>query len=133
MQRPFLHDAVFLCIFREPARTAHSILKECRSADYLQGLPMDLAGALDGWTLMYRHILENHRREGDWLFFHYDQLFEDAALSRIEKILGVQVDRRFPDAQLKRSPADGSVSGAARAVSQTRRPADRNRIPGAAA
>src|SRR5207245_1776489 len=74
--RPFLHDGVFLCIFREPARTAHSILKECRSADYLQGLPMDFAGALDGWTLMYRHILENHRHEGDWLFFHYDQLFE---------------------------------------------------------
>ena len=65
---------------------------------------------------MYRHILENHRHEGDWLFFHYDQLFEDAGLSRIEESLGVQVDRRFPDAQLKRSPADGSVSAAAHAV-----------------
>jgi len=110
--RAFLSDTVFLCIFREPARTAHSIVKECRGADYLQGLPMDFAAALDGWTLMYRHILDVHRREGDWLFFHYDQLFEDAALARVERALGVPVDRTFPDAQLKRSPVDGSVSEA---------------------
>src|SRR5260370_15008227 len=56
--RPFLGDAVLLCMIREPARTAHSIVKECRHADYLQGLAMDFSHAVEIWTLMYRHILE---------------------------------------------------------------------------
>ncbi len=30
--RPHARHAVFLCIFREPARTVQSILKECRDA-----------------------------------------------------------------------------------------------------
>src|SRR5262249_26774035 len=78
--RPFLADAVFLCVFRDPARTVTSILKECRTAAYLEGLPMDYAGAIEVWTLMYRHVLEIHRLVGEWLFFHYDQLFRDPSL-----------------------------------------------------
>ena len=114
--RPFLSDAAFLCVFREPARTAHSIVMECRTADYLQGLPMDFAAALDVWTLMYRHILEEHRHAGDWLFFHYDQLFDATSLSRLEAVLGVAADSRFPDPQLKRSHAEGDVGPTALAA-----------------
>jgi hypothetical protein len=107
--RPFVADAVFLCVFREPARTAQSILKECREADYLQSLPMDFNGAVTVWTLMYRHILEVHRHVGEWLFFHYDQLFSEAALCRLEAALGVAADRQFPDAKLKRTSAVGNI------------------------
>jgi hypothetical protein len=114
--RPFLSNAVFLCVFREPARTAHSIVKECRTADYLQGLPMDFPTAVEVWTLMYRHVLEVHRRAGEWLFFHYDQLFDPAALSRLEAALGVAADRRFPDPNLRRSPGEGDVGPEARRV-----------------
>jgi hypothetical protein len=101
---------MFLCVFREPARTAQSILKECREADYLQGLPMDFAGAVAVWTLMYRHILEVHCQTGEWLFFHYEQLFDDAALRRVEAALRVEADHQFPDPTLKRSPATGEVA-----------------------
>ena len=111
--RSFLSDTVFVCVFREPARTAHSIVKECRTADYLQGLPMDFSTAVEVWTLMYRHILEVHRRAGDWLFFHYEQFFDAATLSRLEAALGVAADRRFPNPKLKRSPGEGSVGRAA--------------------
>ena len=111
-----LPDTLFLCIFREPARTCHSILKECRTADYLQGLPMDFGGAVEVWTLMYRHILEEHRHIGDWLFFHYEQLFNEAALRRLEAALGTRADRQFPDRNLTRSSADGEVGPKARAV-----------------
>src|SRR5262249_29824177 len=109
-------ETVFLCTFREPARTCQSILKECRNADYLQGLPMDFASAVEVWTLMYRHILEEHRHSGEWLFFHYDQLFSEAALHRLEAALCVRADRLFPDRNLKRSAADGEVGTTARAV-----------------
>jgi hypothetical protein len=114
--RGFLPDTRFLCIFREPARTCHSILNECRTADYLQGLPMDFAGAVEVWTLMYRHILEEHRHTGDWLFFHYEQLFDEPSLRWLEAALGVSVDRHFPDRNLKRSSAEGEVGTAAREV-----------------
>ena len=114
--RCFLPDTVFLCTFREPARTCQSILKECQNADYLQGLPMDFASAVKVWTLMYRHILEKHRHSGEWLFFHYDQLFSEAALHRLKAALCVRADRYFPDRNLKRSAADGEVGAAARAV-----------------
>jgi hypothetical protein len=107
--RRFLSDAVFLCIFREPARTAHSIVKECQQADYLQGLPIDFARAVEVWTLMYRHILEVHAQVGEWLFLHYDQLFESSAFAKLEAALGVRPDRKFPEPKLKRSVADGEV------------------------
>lgn len=111
--RPFLPDVVFLCVFREPARTAHSIVKECRAADYLQGLPMDFSTAVEVWTLMYRHVLEVHRHAGRWLFFHYEQLFDLTHLSRLEAALGAAADRGFPDARLKRSADGGGVGPAA--------------------
>jgi hypothetical protein len=114
--RPFLADAVFLCVFRDPARTVNSILKECRTAAYLEGLPMDYAGAIEVWNLMYRHVLETHRRIGEWLFFHYDQLFSDPALDKLEAMLGVRVNRRFADRSLQRSPAEGSTGRRAQAV-----------------
>jgi hypothetical protein len=114
--RPFLKDSVFLCIFREPERTAHSIVKECRCADYLEGLPMTFATGVRVWALMYRHILEVHRHAGEWLFFHYDQLFHNATLSRVEAVLGVPADRQFPEEKFKRSPQRGRVRAEARAI-----------------
>jgi hypothetical protein len=114
--RPFLGDAVLLCIFREPARTANSIVKECRNADYLQGLPMDFSRAVEIWTLMYRHILEVHRQVGHWVFLHYDQLFDDTIFAKLEAALGVRPDRRFPEPKLKRSAGDAEVGSAAIAV-----------------
>jgi hypothetical protein len=114
--RPFLPDTLFLCVFREPARTAHSIVKECTSADYLRGLPMDFASALEVWSLMYRHVLEVHRCAGEWHFFHYEQLFEDATLVRLEAALRARVNRQFPDRSLKRSPAEGPSGPEVRAV-----------------
>jgi hypothetical protein len=110
--RPFLPDPVFLCVFREPSRTAQSILRECRSADYLAGLPMSFAAALEVWVLMYRHVLQVHRHAGSWLFFHYDQLFEDGALGELEGVLDAPANRQFPDTRLKRSLAEGEVKGA---------------------
>ncbi len=102
--RPHARDAVFLCIFREPARTVQSILKECRDAPYLHTLAMNFKRAVRVWTLMYQHVLRHHRHQGQWVFVHYDQVLDGSALPKLEKVLDAPVDHRFADPTLKRSP-----------------------------
>jgi hypothetical protein len=114
--RPFVGDAAFLCIFREPSRTAQSILKECRDVPYLHDLSMSFTRAVQVWILMYRHVLETHRHAGDWLFLHYDQVLNGSASSRIRALLGVEPDPLVPKPVLKRSPARGRVGQAAQDV-----------------
>lgn len=104
--RPFLRDPVFLCVFREPAVTAASIMKECRTRDYLRHVTMTPAWALELWFLMYSHILTVHRQEGTWLFIHYRQAFTGTGLDRLASLTGAEIDRSFPDRALQRSTAD---------------------------
>jgi hypothetical protein len=107
--RPFLKNTVFVCVFRDPARTALSILKECRDAEYLHGLSISFRQALEVWNLMYRHILEVHRHEGAWLFLHYNQILTERGLDRLEAFVDASVDHSFPDASLRRSFSDNPV------------------------
>jgi hypothetical protein len=106
--RPFLNGAVFVCVFRDPATTAASIVKECREAKYLQTLSMSFSRAIKIWSGMYLHILRNHRRHGEWLFLHYEQVMHGDGLSRLERFVGAPVDASFPETALSRSsPAEG--------------------------
>jgi len=114
--RPLLNNTVFVCVFRDAASTALSILKECRDASYLHSLSMNFERALRIWTLMYKHILEHHRQEGEWLFLHYDDLFSGRGLSRLEAFLKVPVDRTFPDVSLHRSFSNHPVPAETRRV-----------------
>lgn len=99
--RPFLHDTVFVCVFRHPAATAASIVKEVRR--HLHGLAVDVEEALEIQRLMYRHVLDVHRHDGRWLFLHYDQVLAGLGLDRLEAFTGASVDRSFPDPSLRRS------------------------------
>jgi len=107
--RPFLKNTVFICVFRNPASTALSILKECRDAEYLRSLSISFRQALEVWNLMYRHILEVHRHEGAWLFLHYNQLVSGEGLERLEAFVDAPVDRSFPDPSLRKSLSDHPV------------------------
>ena len=107
--RPHLRDTVFLCIFRHPAITVSSIVKECREAAYLHNVHMTEDRATEIWQMMYSHIMEIHRHEGDWLFLHYEQFLNGSAFDRIEQTLKAPVDRSFPDQTLKRSQAIPSI------------------------
>jgi len=107
--RPFLKDTVFLCVFRDPASTARSILKECQDVELLRSLSITFDQALQVWTLMYRHILEIHRYEGEWLFIHFDQVLSPAGLDRIERFVEAPVDWSFPDLALRRSFSNRAV------------------------
>jgi len=74
--RPLLERTSFVCVFRDPASTAMSILTECREDVALHTLSMNFHQALAVWTLMYRHIVEVHSKDGDWLFLHYNQVLQ---------------------------------------------------------
>jgi hypothetical protein len=99
-------NAVNLCVFRHPHRTARSILREAETERYLKNLSISFGGALRVWRCMYTHVLETHRRQGDWLFLHYDQLFEEETLDRIERFIDGPVNRSFPDRSVSRTRRD---------------------------
>ena len=97
--RPYLKGAAFVVVFREPAKTAVSILKACQHAP----IRLTFRQALKVWTQMYKHILEIHHYDGDWLFLHYSQLLTGEGLNKLESFLQTLIDRSFPDALLSRS------------------------------
>jgi hypothetical protein len=107
---PYVDDAVFICVFRDPATTAQSILTECGELPYLRSLAIDFDGALEVWTLMYRHVLEEHQHTGEWLFLHFNQVLTETGLARIEALTKARLDRTFPDATLQRSSSRRAVA-----------------------
>lgn len=101
--RPHLPpDTGRVCVFRDPAATAVSILRECREAPYLASLPMDEERALAVWCAMYERVLARSD-DGPWLFLHYDQMLTQDGIARLERFAGGTLDRRFPEASLRRS------------------------------
>jgi hypothetical protein len=101
--RPVLGKTVFLCIFREPGRTAASMITDSRQQIYLSNIRLSQRRAVRAWISTYQHVLEKHSRKGQWLFVHYDQLLDGSAIDRIESTVEAALDTRFVDARLKRS------------------------------
>jgi hypothetical protein len=109
--RPYLAaDTVFICVFRDPASTARSILKEIAAKPYLASIQLSFGQALDVWTRMYDHIVALHRHEGEWMFVHYDQVASGAALEALASFTGAHVDASFPEAGLRHhTPGDDKL------------------------
>jgi len=92
-----------ICVIRNPAAVVTSILKECQTAKYLQGVIITTEEAFKLWRLMYRHVLSHHSCQGDWLFVPYEKLFASDALDRIQDFTEVRIDRSMPDIRYNRS------------------------------
>jgi len=101
--RKYLDEHINLVIFRHPGVTAKSIIKECERMEYLSDVKMSFERALEIWKHMYLYILENYDEEKNWLFFHYEQLFEEEKLKLLKKILDADIDEGFPDISLRRT------------------------------
>jgi predicted glycoside hydrolase/deacetylase ChbG (UPF0249 family) len=112
--RPFAPEAASLCIFREPSRTAESIVTFCRNASDPDSIDpaMNFDKAVSVWVTMYRNVVDYLRAAGDWLFLHYDQLLDGTAVPSLERLLGTGLETSFPDARLQRS-ASAQRAGAA--------------------
>lgn len=107
--RPSLGEAKFVCVFREPAITAASILTECASAEYLRDVEIDHERAVEIWDAMYRRVLDDHAGTGDWLFVHFDELLTPEGVARVERFAGAPLAADFPEARFKRSRSDAPV------------------------
>jgi hypothetical protein len=101
--QPILPETRFVCVFRHPAETAESILREHREEPALHSLAMDFDRAIQVWMLMYRHILEKHCHTGQWLFVHYQQMLSGDGVDRLAEFLGAMLDRSVIDPGLHRS------------------------------
>lgn len=102
--RPYVDDCIFLCVFREPSKTAVSIVDECKRKDYLRNLDMNYDRALETWEAIYKYILEvDYVEGGQWLFLNYNQFLDGSAFEKIRKTLQVEPKRNFVSADLDRS------------------------------
>lgn len=108
--RPFLKNAGYICIFREPAITVASILKECSSRSYLNSVSINSDQALEVWTLCYEHIFSNIMDESEWIFLHFDQILTGDGLDRLESFTGARADFSFPDPAFRRSRSEGPIT-----------------------
>ena len=115
--RPLLpNDTAFLCVFREPARTARSIVRVGAEGVYLHGYQLTFEQAVDLWALTYRHVLGARRAGDEWRFVHFDQLLDGSARRPLADLLGVAPDLTLADPALRRSPASGDVGAEAHAL-----------------
>jgi len=114
--RPWLKNTSFVCMFRDPASTARSMLRSCELQPSLRGLDLSFRHAIRCWVAIYSHILQVHRYEGDWLFLHYDQLVEHSGRERLAAFSGAPVDHHFPEKSLRTSFDSSEVGTKAKAV-----------------
>ncbi|MDD8043159.1 MAG: sulfotransferase [Verrucomicrobiota bacterium] len=95
--RRSLENVVHVCVFRDPETSAASMVRMCSSGPYWRAVRLNRSRALAVWEAMYRHILERHQPSGDWLFIHFNQLFDPVGMERLKAFTGAEVDRDFPD------------------------------------
>ncbi len=105
---PHFENTVFICIFRDPNATAKSIVDFCKRKK-LTLVNMKYKKAFQVWACMYTHILETHSKKGDWLFLHFNQLFDEQSLFSLEDHTDAIVDRYFPDPNLSHSQSDHNI------------------------
>ncbi len=108
---------VFICVFREPNVAVDSILKECRDRDYLESLKIDRRSAFRVWINIYSHILFKHVRSCEnFLFVHYNQVYEGSALPLLSDYLEVNLKADFVDKDLKRTVSFRAIPGDAKKI-----------------
>ena len=112
--RPLLGDTRFVVVFRDPATTVSSILREHASEEYLALFRLTPRRAHRSWQAHYRHILDIHAETGDWLYLLYDQLFTSDGQERLRSFLDTDLDLQFIDPTLRRSNPKTAAPRAAR-------------------
>lgn len=108
--KPFLDNCVYVCMFRNPDETAKSIIRFTREFEPMRDLDISYEQALKAWSLLNRHILENHyTNDGNWIFLHMDQLVDGASLDRLVELTGAKVERSLIRSERIRTRSSAEV------------------------
>lgn len=105
-------NTIFLCVFREPLKTANSILKESNTAPYLKYLEIDTEKALSIWKSFYSHAIKNFMEstnKNNWKFIHYNQILDGSVINELNDFVGVKLNSDFPERKLKRSSSEQKI------------------------
>jgi hypothetical protein len=103
-------DTVFICVFREPDITVNSIMKECRTREYLRSLYINRRMAYRVWINIYSHILFKHAMDfKNFFFVHYNQVYDGSAIPLLSRLLSIELSANFVDQNLKRTVPGGSI------------------------
>ncbi len=106
-------DTVFVCVFREPGRTVHSMLKDAQEQPYLRSVCLNPWYAWQVWIHMYDRVVRDLRRRGRWLFLHCDSVVHGRGLGRLSRFLEAPVDWDFPRPSLQRASETRPIPRAA--------------------
>jgi hypothetical protein len=103
---PYLPDTtVYICMFRQPGHVVESVIKDSKTADYLEKFIISAEEISQLWYHCYDRVI--NRLAGvlkeRLLFVHYEQLLTGALLPKLEEQLGLSLDRRFIAPELNRS------------------------------
>lgn len=109
--KPLLENTKFVSVFRSPSATIHSIVRYCSHFAHFKPLGIDEAYAQKLWLCMYKHILEKHSLSGEWFFVHYEQMFDQTVLERLEQFAQTKMEHHFPDRCLQNSTQQVEYSG----------------------
>lgn len=110
--RPYLQNTRYIVVFRHPAATVNSILRQKQKVAHLKGFTLSKKYLFRVWCSMYHHILEvilPGMDEHDYLVIHFDQLFQTETLLKIERLAACPIDHSFPDKRLNRTPANNKL------------------------
>ncbi len=104
-------DIVKICMFRQPDITVNSVLKDCKTADYLQGFKIDEQIVFELWYNNYKRVLRycNDHPHEKVIFVHYEQALDHEILPVLSDILEVSLDSGFIAQDLNRSTSAGLV------------------------
>ncbi|MDP4285482.1 MAG: sulfotransferase domain-containing protein [Bacteroidota bacterium] len=95
-----------IIVYREPGKTAESIVRECLETPVLNKLKMTEDKALKIWKSMYLHILANYQKSTDkesWFFLHYNQVFEKDKIHQLEEFIDAKINHAFAEKTISRS------------------------------
>ena len=104
-----ISDIVIICVFRNPATTVESILRECRTSFYLNGFQINVSDAFHIWRQIYTQLIKLYKNYGNILFIRYEDLFINSKIDLLENIVGCSLNRNFPDQSLFRSKPSFSL------------------------
>lgn len=100
-----------LCAVRHPGEVVASMVKEILSANYLHNFVFSIDMLLLSWTAAYVRFLDTvvGSELAPVKFVGFDSIVGGSCIDELESLLGIPMDRSFPDSRLKRSARIDSV------------------------